>query len=41
MLAHLGGFSILNAVTRKYRADLSEPVYGADGIATAEFLSAG
>ncbi len=39
MLAHLGGFSILNAVTRKYRFDLQEPVYGADGIATARFTA--
>ena len=40
MLAHLGGYSILNAVTRKYRCDLVEPVYGPDGIATATFVSA-
>jgi quinol monooxygenase YgiN len=40
MLAHLSGFSILNAVTRKYRCDLQEPVYGPDGIATATFLTA-
>lgn len=40
MLAHLGGYSILNAVTRKYRCDLVEPVYGPDGVATATFLTA-
>jgi quinol monooxygenase YgiN len=40
MLAHLGPFSILSANTRKYRCDLSEPVYGPDGIATATFLTA-
>ena len=40
MLAHLSGCSILNANTRKYRCDLSEPVYGPDGVATATFLTA-
>jgi quinol monooxygenase YgiN len=40
MLAHLGQFSILGANTRKYRCDLSEPVYGPDGVATATFLTA-
>jgi quinol monooxygenase YgiN len=40
MLAHLSGFSILGAHTRKYRCDLSEPVYGPDGVATATFLTA-
>ena len=40
MLAHLSGFSILSANTRKYRADISEPVYGPDGVATATFLTA-
>jgi quinol monooxygenase YgiN len=40
MLAHLGQYSILNANTRKYRCDLSEPVYGPDGVATATFLTA-
>ncbi len=39
MLAHLSGYSILNANTRKYRCDLSEPVYGPDGVATATFLT--
>lgn len=37
MLAHLGPYEILAANTRKYRCDLSEPVYGADGVATATF----
>jgi quinol monooxygenase YgiN len=40
MLEHLGGYTILNANTRKYRVDLSEPVYGPDGVATATFLTA-
>ena len=40
MAAHLGKFSILGAETRKYRCDLSEPVYGPDGVATAAFLTA-
>jgi quinol monooxygenase YgiN len=40
MLAHLSGYSILNAETRKYRCDLVEPVYGPDGVATATFLTA-
>ncbi len=38
MLAHLAGYSILAANTRKYRCDVSEPVYGPDGVATARFL---
>jgi quinol monooxygenase YgiN len=38
MLAHLSGFGIAGAVTRKYRVDLVEPVYGADGVATARFV---
>jgi quinol monooxygenase YgiN len=37
MLAHLGQYEILAANTRKYRCDLSEPVYGPDGVATATF----
>lgn len=40
MLSHLGGHTILNAETRKYRCDLSEPVYGPDGIASATFITA-
>mgnify|MGYP005851049525 FL=1 len=39
MLGHLSQFTILNADTRKYRFDLKEPVYGADGVATARFTS--
>lgn len=41
MLKHLSGIGIAQAVTRKYRYDLSEPVYGPDGVATARFRSAG
>jgi quinol monooxygenase YgiN len=37
MLGHLSQFGIAGAVTRKYRVDLIEPVYGADGVATARF----
>lgn len=37
MLGHLSGFGIVAAVTRKYRCDLVEPVYGEDGVATAKF----
>jgi quinol monooxygenase YgiN len=40
MGAHLGSHTILGAATRKYRCDLSEPVYGPDGVATATFLTA-
>ena len=40
MLGHLGSYSILGAETRKYRCDISEPVYGPDGVATATFLTA-
>jgi quinol monooxygenase YgiN len=40
MAAHLNAAGIQLAVTRKYRADLTEPVYGPDGVATAEFLTA-
>ncbi len=39
MLGHLGSYSILSAETRKYRCDISEPVYGPDGVATATFLT--
>lgn len=41
MIAHLSSFGILGAVTRKYRVDLVEPVYGPDGKPTATFLTAG
>lgn len=37
MLAHLSGHTILAAVTRKYRVDMIEPVYGTDGVASARF----
>lgn len=37
MLGHLSAFTILGADTRKYRVDLVEPVYGTDGVASAEF----
>lgn len=37
MLGHLSTFGIAAAMTRKYRVDLIEPVYGADGVATARF----
>lgn len=40
MLAHLGGHTILASNTRKYRCDIAEPVYGADGIASATFITA-
>jgi quinol monooxygenase YgiN len=40
MLGHLGSYTILSAETLKYRCDLSEPVYGPDGVATATFLTA-
>ncbi|MFQ3666546.1 MAG: putative quinol monooxygenase [Sphingomonadaceae bacterium] len=39
MLAHLSGFGIAQAVTRKYRFDAVEPVYGPDGVATARFTT--
>ncbi len=40
MLAHLGGFGIRNAVTRKYRVDLMEPVYDPEGRPRADFFTA-
>ena len=40
MLAHLGQYSLLGATSTKYRCDLSEPVYGPDGVATATFVTA-
>lgn len=40
MLNHLASFTILAADTRKYRVDLTEPVYGPDGKPTATFLTA-
>lgn len=41
MLGHLQRFGIVAAETRKYRCDRVEPVYGADGVATARFSDAG
>lgn len=41
MLAHLSQFGIVKAETRKYRVDRVEPVYGADGVATAIFTGEG
>jgi quinol monooxygenase YgiN len=40
MAGHLAKVGIKNAVTRKYRVDLIEPVYGPDGKAHADFLTA-
>jgi quinol monooxygenase YgiN len=37
MLGHLSSFTILGADTRKYQVNLVAPVYGADGVPTAEF----
>jgi quinol monooxygenase YgiN len=37
MLEHMGGFGIVNAVSRKYRVDKEGPVYNAEGVATADF----
>jgi quinol monooxygenase YgiN len=41
MLGHLQRFGIVAAQTRKYRCDRVEPVYGADGVATARFSDEG
>ncbi len=38
MLAHLSGFGIKNAVTRKYRVDHVEPVYDPEGRPRADFI---
>lgn len=40
MLAHLGGYGIKNAVTRKYRVDHMEPVYDPEGRPRADFFTA-
>lgn len=40
MLGHLGKYSLIGATSTKYRCDLSEPVYGPDGVATATFVTA-
>lgn len=37
MLAHMGGYGIVNAVSAKYRVDAEAPVYGADGKPTEKF----
>lgn len=37
MLAHLGACGILASETHKYRCDLKEPVYRADGVPSAYF----
>ena len=39
MLAHLGNQGLLKSETRKYKVDRIEPVYGADGVPTATFLT--
>ncbi len=39
MLAHLSGFGIKNAVTRKYRVDHVEPVYDPEGRPRADFFN--
>jgi quinol monooxygenase YgiN len=40
MAAHLGKAGIRNAVTRKYRVDLIEPVYDPSGRPRGDFFSA-
>ncbi len=40
MLGHMQGFAIKNAVTKKYRVDLSEPVYDPTGKPRADFFTA-
>ena len=40
MLGHLGQYSLIGATSTKYRCDISEPVYGPDGVATATFVTA-
>ncbi|MEP3052219.1 MAG: putative quinol monooxygenase [Erythrobacter sp.] len=37
MLAHMGSFGIVNAVSRKYRVDAEDEVYGPDGSPTEKF----
>jgi quinol monooxygenase YgiN len=39
MLAHLSGFGIESAVTRKYRVDHVEPVYDPEGRPRADFFT--
>ena len=40
MLGHMSQFAITNAVTKKYRVDLSEPVYDSTGTPRADFVTA-
>ncbi|MBI1250907.1 MAG: antibiotic biosynthesis monooxygenase [Alphaproteobacteria bacterium] len=40
MLGHMQGFEIKNAVTKKYRVDLTEPVYDPTGVPRADFFTA-
>ncbi len=40
MLGHMRGFEIRNAVTKKYRFDISEPVYDPTGKPRADFFTA-
>ena len=39
MLGHMQGYTILNAVTRKHRVTLSEPVYDPTGVPRADFFT--
>jgi len=39
MLAHLSGYGIQSAVTRKYRVDHVEPVYDPEGRPRADFFT--
>jgi quinol monooxygenase YgiN len=39
MLAHMSGFGIKSAVTRKHRVSLTEPVYDATGKPRADFIT--
>lgn len=39
MLGHMQKFEILNAVTRKHRVSLSEPVYDKTGVPRADFIT--
>jgi quinol monooxygenase YgiN len=40
MLGHLQGFGITDVKVKKYRCDLSEPVYDANGVPRADFFTA-
>ena len=39
MLGHISTFGLTNAVSRKFAVAKEGPVYGADGVATAEFAT--